>query len=208
MSKKIDIIGKKFFRLLVESVESKNKHGQYVYLCLCDCASRVKVVGMDLKSGHTKSCGCFKKERVKEISKTHGKTRSKEYRSWDAMKQRCTNIKNNRYKNYGGRGIKICDRWLGSFENFFEDMGAKPSPKHSIDRFPNINGNYEPGNVRWGTEEQQQRGTTYNIWFEYNGEKMIQRDWERKWGVKNSTIYNFIKRGRTFEWIYHHFNDK
>jgi hypothetical protein len=108
-------------------------------------------MALALGSGGTKSCGCSKVDRLA----THRMTHTREYRAWAGMIQRCTNPKNARWADWGGRGISVCDRWH-SFENFYADMGPRPSPDHSLDRYPNNDGNYEPGNVRWATRTEQQ----------------------------------------------------
>jgi len=110
----------------------------------------------------------------------HGHSRrghqSAEYICWQAIKRRCLDPKRSKFEYYGGRGIKICDRWENSFENFLFDVGPRPSRKHSIDRFPNRHGNYEPGNVRWATRQQQTDNRDCTRWVELNGEKITVSD--------------------------------
>lgn len=159
--KKLDIEGLRFGKLTAIQQNGKNTFGQLLWKCVCECGNTANVVAAKLNSGHTKSCGCLVGISVIKRCTTHGQNKRKnvtgEYRVWYHIKTRCLNSKVKEYKNYGGRGIKMCDRWLNSFENFFEDMGKRPSNKHSIDRFPNKNGNYEKINCRWATSEQQAR---------------------------------------------------
>lgn len=154
------LMGMKFSRLFVKSEAGSNKKKLKQWLCVCDCGNEKVVAGSDLISGNTKSCGCLNIERIRERSLKHGHTKqyklSPEYQSWRSMIKRCTQIKNVAYHNYGGRGIKVCDRWIERFENFFEDMGKKPSPNQSLDRI-DVNGNYEPGNCKWSTGFEQSR---------------------------------------------------
>lgn len=161
--------GKRFGKLTVRRQDGTNRHGKAVWLCSCDCGGETRVVGSDLTSGHTRSCGCLHVDEVRSRMTTHGQarhsTRSSLYHVWSQMKSRCTNPKNAGYPNYGGRGIRVCDEWARSFEAFAAHMGERPSPAHSIDRIDN-DGNYEPGNVRWATPKEQrhnrrpQRGRT------------------------------------------------
>lgn len=125
---------------------------------VCSCPARTeRVVELAaLKSGHTRSCGCLRRELVAARSRIHGKTGTPEFRAWANMLQRCENPNWPRYADYGGRGIKIHQAWRTNFETFLADVGARPSRNHSLDRIDN-NGNYEPGNVRWATRSQQQR---------------------------------------------------
>jgi hypothetical protein len=124
-------------------------------LCVCDCGVKVLrqryYLTRALKEGRLISCGC----RIGEWATKHGLFKSKEYRAWLNMKDRCSNPNNIRWDYYGGRGIKVCKRWRQSFEAFFADVGPAPSPAHSLDRYPDMNGNYEPNNVRWATASQQ-----------------------------------------------------
>jgi hypothetical protein len=124
------------------------KAGHSSWRVRCDCGAEHVCRGNDLKRGHTRSCGCL------GGSKTHGKVGSPEYQAWVNMRARCENPKVGNFKDYGGRGICVCKRWQ-KFENFYADMGDRPSTKHSIDRYPDNNGNYEPGNVRWATWKEQ-----------------------------------------------------
>lgn len=148
-------LGNKYNRLTVIGEVEKQSRKRYLK-CVCDCGQQTVVRSDKLKSGHTKSCGCLQRERVRDAlskTKTHGMTNSSEYYIWCGMKSRCFNENNKRYKNYGGRGITVCDRWRDSFENFYEDMGPRPSSIHQIDRINN-DGNYEPGNCKWRTPSE------------------------------------------------------
>lgn len=166
MGRKIsDLREKRFGKLTVIKRVDKEKHDHIYWLCKCDCGNYTKVrstslrkVGSKFKS--TRSCGCLVKEVVKKIHTKHGHavngTRTKTYQVWLAMHQRCNNLKNPEYKNYGGRGIKICNYWL-KFENFLKDMGESPKGL-TLDRINN-NGNYELENCRWTTMEIQNQNS-------------------------------------------------
>ena len=158
MPKKIDCIGSRFGRVVVINEVPQGAGKRRRVLCRCDCGNNIVTDPRSLFIGHTKSCGCLQKEIVSKSSKlrctTHGKTKTKEYSTWGHMKGRCYNKSNAKYKDYGGRGIKVCDRWLESFENFFEDMENAPSKFHSIERL-NVNGDYEPSNCKWATNAEQ-----------------------------------------------------
>lgn len=168
------LIGRTFGRLTVvgDFMKGRKHHCE----CVCSCGKKTdKPVSGALLSGNTKSCGCLQKERLSKgwkhtlspaglkrqmdrvkagSRRTHGMTKTPEYKVWEGIKTRCYNPNFKQFNDYGGRGIKVCDRWLNSFENFFEDMGEKPIGL-SIDRFPNNDGNYEPRNCRWATAKQQ-----------------------------------------------------
>jgi hypothetical protein len=150
--------GDRFNRLTI--IQETNRHIQpngtsrRQFICKCDCGTIKSYRLSDLTSNNTVSCGCFQKENNIKIKITHGKRKLREYSAWNMMKQRCNNPNNHKYKDYGGRGISVCDRWFNSFENFFDDMGYKPSKEYSIDRI-DVNGNYEPANCKWSTPKEQ-----------------------------------------------------
>lgn len=128
-------------------------------------------------------------------AKSHGKTGSPEYRAWCHMKTRCTLKTVYNYENYGGRGIKVCERWFNSFENFLTDMGPRPSPQHSIDRYPNKDGDYEPENCRWATAKEQSRNLRSNKIIEYNGVSASISEIAESVGVNPFVIYRRLRRG-------------
>lgn len=152
----LELTGKIFGRLTVVS-RGENKWGKTTWNCICECGTNTIVSGNNITHGQTSSCGCLQKERVKVLNTVHGHSGggiiSRTYCSWAAMKYRCMNYKASNFNNYGGRGIAVCDSWKDSFENFLEDMGERPIGT-SIDRIDN-DGNYEPGNCRWGTSKEQ-----------------------------------------------------
>lgn len=106
----------------------------------------------------------------------HGLSRTSEYRAWQTMRLRCLNPENAAYPDYGGRGIKVCERWLNSVQAFVDDMGLKPSPKHEIDRIDN-DGHYEPGNCQWATRKHNDRNRRNNRWIDINGERRVLAEW-------------------------------
>lgn len=144
--------------IIEETIDINTKYNRKMVICKCDCGNIITTRLSSVKSGNTKSCGCYKNEITKKIglnNKKHGMSFSKEHNSWKSMKDRCLNTNHIFYKNYGGRGIKVCDRWINSFENFYQDMGKRPLGK-TLDRI-NVNGNYEPSNCRWATIEEQNK---------------------------------------------------
>jgi hypothetical protein len=198
MAKLIDLNGKRFGRLLVLSYSGSGR-----WLCKCVCGTEKVVYGGNLVAGYTQSCGCLHKEIASKIcakvNYKHGHARdnltTKEYNVWSSMIKRCYNENSKYYGHYGARGIKVCDRWLKSFENFYEDMG--PCPKGmSIERIDN-NGYYSPGNCKWATSKEQARNRRTNFWIEHEGNSMILKDWAKFFGVSGCIISYHFRKGRS-----------
>ena len=152
-----DYTGKTFGRWTIIGVSAKRgNEGQNYWKGLCECGNIKDVLGTTVKSGKSFSCGCYSRETTSKVFKTHGKTRQSIYHTYNNMLARILDKGNIGYENYGGRGIKVCDRRLESFENFLEDMGEKPSSLHTLERV-NVNGNYCPENCIWIERQYQGR---------------------------------------------------
>lgn len=147
MSKLNDITSQRYGKLVATTRAQNDKYGRAMWLCHCDCGKQAVVQGKKLVSGHTKSCGCLISDILVARNTTHGMRHCPTYNSWAAMLARCHRPTSAKFRDYGAKGVTVCERWRSSFENFFADMGARP-PKHSIDRI-NVYGNYEPANCRW-----------------------------------------------------------
>lgn len=199
-----DLRGLRFGRLFVADFSHKGGNGnsKYFYTCVCDCGNTC------VKSSHYllgkinphKSCGCWHKELSIATSTTHGhgNKKDKTYKCWVEMKLRCTNPNNRAYKHYGGRGIKVCDRWIHSFENFIEDMGEMPQGL-TLDRI-DVNGDYEPSNCRWATMQEQCNNRRNNIIFSYMGKVQTLAQWCRELGLNYGCALQFCKKdNRTIE---------
>jgi hypothetical protein len=147
-----------------------------------------------LKSGDTRSCGCLFLSLLRKRLTIHGGSNTSEFSTWGLIKYRCNNKNSPDWKDYGGRGITVCSRWLNSFENFLEDMGNKPSKKHSIDRIDN-NGNYDPSNCRWSTIIEQANNKRNNIFIKYNGEPKSALELSKIIGIRPDTILCRVRYG-------------
>jgi hypothetical protein len=193
-----DITGQTFGRLTAVERAGSDKRGKVKWLCRCSCGRDHITYGTNLRLGHTRMCRwCAERSNFKhgQCSLKHGGWRTMpEYAIWQGMIRRCYTPTNHNYPGYGGRGIKVCDRWRTSFLAFMEDVGLKPSPRYTIDRFPNQNGNYEPGNVRWATRAEQSQNLRSNVLITYNGVTKILAVWARETRLKPSTIKDRIYR--------------
>lgn len=173
-----------FGSLTVVSFSHNSQHG-FHWNCRCKCGSVRPVSAYYLRSGKTKSCrACCRM--------THGSRGTVEYKAWGAMLHRCNCESSEVYHNYGGRGIAVCESWR-KFENFYADMGPRPTPKHSIDRIDN-DGNYEPGNCRWATSKQQHRNKRRTIHLTFRGETKSLMDWAEALGVSHELIRARIRK--------------
>lgn len=188
----VDRIGERHGRLVVvERAENKVEPSGSVrarWKCVCDCGGEITTLGHSLSRGLTQSCGCLMREKESK----HGKARSKIYRIWTTMKQRCTNPENPAYPSYGGRGIGICAEWL-SFEAFYQDMGDAPVGM-TLERKDNEKG-YEPGNVIWASRLTQANNRRTNILLTYAGRTLTAADWGRETGLGKGIITQRIGRG-------------
>jgi hypothetical protein len=190
-----DITGRRFGRLVADSLSCKDKYGNYSWECTCDCGKSKKVFACNLKSGKTQSCGCLQKEAMVGILTKHGQSkrghRSKTYTSWASMMSRCYNINNSRYAWYGGRGIKVCDRWH-KFEDFYNDIGDIPKGL-TLDRSDN-EGNYEPNNWRFSTQREQCNNKRNTVILKHNGESRSLSHWADILGISKQVLWLRRKR--------------
>jgi hypothetical protein len=190
MGKKYELAGEKYGRLTAISDGGKRgKNGEVYWVFHCDCGNNHTARARSVIIGTTKSCGCLQKEMAKGKAKhghLSGYRHSPEYATWRAMLRRCKDIKFSDYYMYGGRGIKVCDRW-NDFLLFLEDVGDRPEGM-TLDRFPNKDGDYEPGNVRWSTPKEQARNMRANRIIEFDGKKMCVAEWADALGIDQNTI--------------------
>jgi len=196
----LNLSGLKFGRLIAKNIVGLTKDKRCLWLCVCDCGNTKICTSKNLKDGCTKSCGCLKKEtdiKNGKANKKHGYKGTRTYNIWRDMLDRCKNEKNISYKNYGGRGIKVCDRWDisegGSFENFIKDMGEIPKGL-TIDRIDN-NGNYCPENCKLSTRKQQSRNTRKNHLITFGGKTQCLSAWAEEYNICLQTLWYRIKRG-------------
>ena len=199
-----DITGQKFNRLTAIRLHhiKKTKGGSVHYwLFRCDCGNEKVIVKISVTSNITKSCGCLNKEQLKSIrhlSYKHELCNHRLYYIWTTMKARCNNPKSQKYKNYGLRGIRVCDEWLNDFKVFYDwAMQNGYKDNLSIDRI-DVNGNYEPNNCRWATNIQQSNNRTNNYLITYNNETHTIAEWARIINVKYQTLYMRLRRGWSF----------
>jgi len=189
-------IGQVFGRLSVVAVVSKAAHGKTVLKCMCSCGKETQTTVQCLLRGWTKSCGCLRRGGGTG-NRTHGMCSSITYVSWRSMVQRCTNRRNPRYHDYGGRWITVCDGWL-KFENFYKDMGPRPSKDHSLDRKDN-DGPYCKDNCRWATKKEQNNNQRNSRLVTHSGETRTVSQWAASVGMHTSVLVRRLNLGWTMD---------
>lgn len=190
----VDISGRRYGKWTVLGLSPlRDNGGGRLWLCRCVCGAEGAIRGTDLNRGTSKGCGCAKGPTKITHGHTRGGKTSSEYYSWSHMIQRCTNPSNKSYTNYGGRGIDVCGEWL-DYNRFFADMGAKPSPKHTIERVDNDLG-YSKDNCIWATNEVQVNNRRNTIFVELNGTRLLLTEACLKVGIPYSTVYGRMAKG-------------
>jgi hypothetical protein len=196
MADSADLLNIHFGRLLVlrraSSVRRPNGKTRPRWLCRCDCGNERIVRAEDLRAGNSTSCGCKQRESARSRLLTHGRSDEPLYKCWVQMKQRCYNPNNQRYPQYGARGIRVCSRWRKSFQTFLADMGPRPNG-HTLDRIK-VNGNYTPRNCRWVTRAVQSRNKQRNIWVIHKGRRMVAADFAKLMDVSSKALYKVMSR--------------
>jgi len=205
-------IGKKFQRwtILEEgSIKKWNYNTLYYPLCQCECGSKKEVEIYSLIRGLSKSCGCYNRELASKRKYKHGYSnlpgtdqKNPDYEIWLKIKSRCINPSDKSYSNYGGRGITVSDDWKNSFDQFYKDMGPRPSKLHSIDRIDN-NGNYCKENCKWSTYEKQANNRRNSKLIEYNGQSLSFSQWSRVCGIGEATIRGRFNKNLSLEKIFY-----
>ena len=202
MRKVINITDKQFGRLTVTKYMGTDKHNNALWQCTCSCGNIIITRGATLRSGRTRSCGCLHKEAAKKLAKTnikHSKSGTRLYRTWQSMKSRCYYQKNNRYKYYGARGIKVCDDWLHNFQAFYNwAMENGYQENLTIERIC-IDRNYEPSNCKWITKEAQQRNKRNNKMHTINGEAHCLSEWCEILNLNYNTVQTRLHRSWPIE---------
>ena len=193
----MDYINRIFHRLTVKQRLGLDASGKNtMYLCTCECGTEVSVSRTNLRKEKTKSCGCMNREISRDRHLKHGMCRTRIYTIWTNMVQRCTNPKSAEFKNYGARGITVCERWK-DFQNFYEDMGDPPTEDHTIER-RDVNGSYELDNCEWIPSAFQNFNTRRNVRVTHDGRTQTVTEWAREYGLNPSTLRVRLRRGLTF----------
>jgi hypothetical protein len=194
-----DHTGARFGKLLALSLVARDQRGQaHRWLFRCDCGTQKTISVKSVVGGHTRSCGCLAKATIAARNTKHGLSRRhrREYRSWKDMRGRCNNPKNDDYPDYGGRGIRVCQRW-DDFAAFLADMGERPEGK-TLDRI-DVNGGYEPGNCRWADAKTQANNKRLNMRLTIGGASRTLQQWSEAHGVGRSTARWRLRQGWPLE---------
>lgn len=192
----LDLIGRRFERLTVIAQNGMEGRARK-WDCVCDCGTSVNVVGAQLVNGNTKSCGCYRRDikraQMAVLNKTHGMSHTPEHYSWWGMLRRCSDPTVRSFKLYGARGISVCERWQ-DFENFYADMGPRPSARHSIGRIDNDMG-YSPENCRWETPTEQALNTRRNVVITAFGRTAPLGEFVEASGPDYKRVWKRLRRG-------------
>lgn len=190
-----DITGKRYGRLVAIGPIGTNKQG-VIWACQCDCGASMSVHGYLLRSGNTKSCGCLRVDTIVAIGTSHGLHDSPYYKRWLHITQRCVNPNDKNYANYGGRGISVYNKWrhdFAAFHNYISQLPDCGKEGYSLDRIDN-NGNYEPGNLRWTTQDIQMRNTRSTRWITFGGKTLCVADWEKELNLPEGVLRKRLYR--------------
>lgn len=194
------MVGTKYGRLLVLA-ETRDQRNRPAFLCICDCGTKCIKRAIFVRCGDTKSCGCLGIEyqkAKKTHNRTHGMSKTVEYRTWARMITRCTNKTSPDFSYYGARGITVCDEWIRSFTSFYRDMGPRPSPLHSLERKDN-NGPYSKNNCVWATRKQQARNRRTVRVLTHQGHSLSLPEWAEIIGLPLSTLHDRLQSGWSVE---------
>lgn len=193
----IDLTGHLYGNLTVEAFAGREGRGRHIWSCRCDCGAQTFARADHLRAGLIRSCGCLRDAGIGSVNRTHGacvdRHRTPEYRAWKGIRERCERSNSASYARYGGRGIRVCDRWR-SFELFLADMGHRPTPDHSVEREDN-DGHYEPGNCRWATRLEQARNRRNNRFVECGTVRLTVSEWAGLTKLAPGTIIARLDRG-------------
>lgn len=193
--------GQRYTRLVSIKPHEDDRPGRRRWYFECDCGSMIDSLVASVRIRDTQSCGCLHRENaartIADATRTHGMSKTPMYSHWARMIQRCSDPNHDKFHRYGGRGITVCERWL-KFENFYADMGLKPSPKHSIDRINN-DGPYSPENCRWATQKEQMRNTSTNRYIIFNGKRMTVAEAVEITGLSYSKVLTRLNLGWSVE---------
>jgi len=184
------VAGQRFGRLVTVAVIGKAADGHVIWQCQCDCGGVCTRQTNNLRINADSSCGCANRR-----PKSHGGRHTTEYSSWQSAIARCHRASSKDYPRYGARGIRVCDQWRHSFEAFLAHMGPRPAGT-TLDRYPDNNGNYEPGNCRWATPSEQGRNRRASVFVEWKGARTHLSEVAAEMGITYGAAFNRLRRGK------------